>query len=126
MTEQPTLSRDGRQAYLMATLKTSADEDDVVAGLEKRFPDDSGVLLGGPVFAQKQIGDSVSECDDRLRQCGVPASGDTRGRCIPKPRVGARLRPGRRRRPQKQHERAAHRGDRGTEALHAGVWTHWH
>src|SRR3954470_8792267 len=28
VSEKPTLSRDGRQAYLMATLKTSADEDD--------------------------------------------------------------------------------------------------
>jgi RND superfamily putative drug exporter len=59
--EQPVLSHDGKQAYVLATLASPVDEDDVIAGLEKRFPDGSGVLLGGPVFAQHQIGDSVSE-----------------------------------------------------------------
>src|SRR4051794_16883184 len=69
---RPTLSRDGRQAYLMATLKTSADEDDVVAGLEERFPADSGVLLGGSVFAQHQIGDSVSKDLGRAEVLAFP------------------------------------------------------
>jgi RND superfamily putative drug exporter len=59
--QQPVTSRDGQQAYLLATLSATADEDDVIAGLEQRFPENSGVLLGGPVFAQHQIGDSVSE-----------------------------------------------------------------
>jgi RND superfamily putative drug exporter len=57
---QPTLSRDGRQAYLLATLKAGAEEDDVVEGLTARFEDNDGVLLGGPLFAQHQIGDAVS------------------------------------------------------------------
>jgi uncharacterized membrane protein YdfJ with MMPL/SSD domain len=58
---KPTLSRDGRSAYLLATLKADADEKTVAEGLEARFPEGGGVLLGGSVFAQKQIGDSVSE-----------------------------------------------------------------
>src|SRR3954469_17185848 len=40
--EQPVLSRDGEQAYFFATLTADADEDDVIAGLEQRFPESSG------------------------------------------------------------------------------------
>src|SRR3954454_12791429 len=69
---QPVLSRDGKQGYLFATLKADADEDAVIAGLEQRFPDDSGVLLGGPVFAQHQIGDSVSEDLGRAETLAFP------------------------------------------------------
>jgi uncharacterized membrane protein YdfJ with MMPL/SSD domain len=69
---QPVLSRDGRRAYLFATLNADADEDDVVAGLERRFPERSGVLLGGPVFAQHQIGDSVSEDLGRAEMLAFP------------------------------------------------------
>jgi uncharacterized membrane protein YdfJ with MMPL/SSD domain len=70
--EQPVLSRDGKQAYLFATLKADADEEDVIAGLEQRFPETSGVLLGGPVFAQHQIGDSVSEDLGRAETLAFP------------------------------------------------------
>ena len=71
VSEQPTLSRDGRQAYLLATLKATADEDDVVAGLEQRF-ENQGVLLGGSVFAQHQIGDAVSEDLGRAEMLAFP------------------------------------------------------
>jgi RND superfamily putative drug exporter len=70
--EQPVTSRDGRQAYLLATLSAKADEEDVVAGLEQRFPEGSGVLLGGPVFAEQQIGDSVSEDLARAEMFAFP------------------------------------------------------
>jgi len=60
VSEAPTPSRDGRSAYLTATLSAGADEDAVVAGLERRFAGDRDVLLGGSLFAESQIGDSVS------------------------------------------------------------------
>ncbi|WP_037494201.1 MMPL family transporter [Solirubrobacter soli] len=69
---QPVLSRDGKQAYFFATLTAKADEEDVIAGLENRFPEGSGVLLGGPVFAQHQIGDSVSEDLGRAEMLAFP------------------------------------------------------
>ncbi|HEY6886661.1 MAG TPA: hypothetical protein VI300_02740, partial [Solirubrobacter sp.] len=72
VTPQPTLSRDGRQAYLLATLKADADEDTVLAGLEKRFPESGDVLLGGSLFAQHQIGDSVSADLGRAEMLAFP------------------------------------------------------
>src|SRR4051794_14593254 len=69
---KPTLSRDGRSGYLLATLKADADEADVAEGLEQRFPDNGGVRLGGSVFAQKQIGDSVSEDLARAETLAFP------------------------------------------------------
>ena len=48
---QPVASRDGRQAYLLATLKAGADEADVADGLEQRFEGNRDVLLGGALFA---------------------------------------------------------------------------
>jgi uncharacterized membrane protein YdfJ with MMPL/SSD domain len=68
----PTLSRDGRSAYLLATLSANADEDTVTAGLEQRFPEHGDVLLGGSVFAQKQIGDSVSKDLGRAEVLAFP------------------------------------------------------
>ena len=44
----------------------------MVAGLEQRFPANSGVLLGGAVFAQHQIGDSVSEDLGRAELLAFP------------------------------------------------------
>lgn len=60
VSETPTGSRDGGSAYFVATLSRNADEDAVVTGLEQRFARQPDVLLGGSVFAQSQIGDSVS------------------------------------------------------------------
>src|SRR4051794_36576132 len=68
----PTLSRDGRSAYLLATLDANADEKTVAEHLEQRFPVNSDVLLGGSVFAQKQIGDSVSEDLGRAELLAFP------------------------------------------------------
>jgi uncharacterized membrane protein YdfJ with MMPL/SSD domain len=70
--EQPVASRDGRQAYLLATLKASADEADVADGLQARFEGNRDVLLGGPLFAQHQIGDSVSEDLGRAEMLAFP------------------------------------------------------
>ena len=69
---QPVASRDGRQAYLLATLKAGADEADVADGLEQRFEGNQDVLLGGPLFAQHQIGDSVSEDLGRAEMLAFP------------------------------------------------------
>jgi len=71
VSEQPTLSHDGTQAYLLATLRADAREDDVVAGLERRF-EHQDVLLGGSVFAQHQIGDAVSEDLGRAEMLAFP------------------------------------------------------
>jgi len=70
--DQPVASRDGRQAYLLATLKAGADEADVADGLEQRFEGNQDVLLGGPLFAQHQIGDSVSEDLGRAEMLAFP------------------------------------------------------
>src|ERR1700754_1767366 len=70
--DQPVTSRDGKQAYLLATLSADADEEDVIAGLDKRFPENSGVLLGGPVRRQPQIGDSVSQALPRAEMFAFP------------------------------------------------------
>jgi len=71
VSEQPTLSHDGTQAYLLATLRADAQEDDVAAGLQRRF-EHQDVLLGGSVFAQHQIGDAVSEDLGRAEMLAFP------------------------------------------------------
>ena len=53
------VSRDGRSTYLAATLDADADEDAVFSGLTERFEGAGDVALGGPLFAQSQIGESV-------------------------------------------------------------------
>jgi uncharacterized membrane protein YdfJ with MMPL/SSD domain len=69
---QPTLSRDGRSAYLLATLTANADDDTVVSGLQERFPENGDVLLGGSLFAQHQIGESVSADLGRAEMLAFP------------------------------------------------------
>ena len=66
----PVPSRDGRSAYVAATLTADADEDAVVAGLDERFGDDA--TLGGSVFGFSQIGDSVSEDLGRAEMLAFP------------------------------------------------------
>ncbi len=53
------VSRDGTSTYLAGTLKTSADEDLVVERLEAAFAKQPDVTLGGSLFAQTQLGESV-------------------------------------------------------------------
>ncbi len=53
------VSRDGTSTYLAATLKSGADEELVVERLEAAFDKQRDVTLGGSLFAQTQIGDSV-------------------------------------------------------------------
>ena len=53
------VSRDGRATYLAATLEAGADEDAVYLSLTDRFEGVDDVSLGGSLFAQSQIGDSV-------------------------------------------------------------------
>ena len=71
VSRQPTLSRDGTRAYLLATLDATAQEDDVAAGLQRRF-EHQAVLLGGSVFAQHQIGDAVSADLGRAEMLAFP------------------------------------------------------
>jgi RND superfamily putative drug exporter len=52
-------SRDGATTYLAATFAASASEDDVIEAAEGRLGDAHGVVLGGPVLAGNQIGDTV-------------------------------------------------------------------
>ncbi|MDA0160706.1 MMPL family transporter [Solirubrobacter ginsenosidimutans] len=70
--KEPTLSRDGRSAYLLATLTADADDDTVVNGLQERFPENGDVLLGGSLFAQHQIGESVSADLGRAEMLAFP------------------------------------------------------
>ena len=53
------VSRDGTSTYLAATLKTGVDDELVVERLEAAFDDERDVTLGGSLFAQSQIGESV-------------------------------------------------------------------
>ncbi len=53
------VSRDGTSTYLAATLKTTAEEDRVVERLEAAFAKQPDVVLGGSLFAQTQVGESV-------------------------------------------------------------------
>ena len=66
----PVPSRDGRSAYVAATLTGDADEEAVVAGVDERFGDD--VALGGSVIGFSQIGDSVSEDLGRAELLAFP------------------------------------------------------
>ncbi len=53
------VSRDGTSTYLAATLKSGVDEDLAVERLEGTFDNHRDVTLGGSLFAQSQIGESV-------------------------------------------------------------------
>ena len=53
------VSRDGRTTFVAATLEADADEDAVFTGLTDRFEDERDVSLGGSLFAESQIGESV-------------------------------------------------------------------
>ena len=95
------LSRDGRAAYLAATLTRDADEDAVVAGLDERFAGDGDVLLGGSVFAQQpdrrqRLGGPRPRRDARL-----PDPAAALAAVLPRPRDGAAAR-------GRDHHRARH------------------
>ena len=53
------VSRDGSSTYLAATLKAGADEELAVERLEAAFDSERDVTLGGGLFAQSQLGESV-------------------------------------------------------------------
>jgi len=53
------VSRDGRSSYLAATLKSDADEDLAFERLTSDFEGARDVELGGSLFAESQIGESV-------------------------------------------------------------------
>lgn len=55
------VSRDGRLAYLAATVKAGADESAVTADVLHRFDGERDVTVGGSLAADQQIGDSVSK-----------------------------------------------------------------
>jgi uncharacterized membrane protein YdfJ with MMPL/SSD domain len=55
------VSRDGRQAYVAASLKPDADEADTAERLLDRYDKRNGVLLGGLVIAERQANEQVSE-----------------------------------------------------------------
>jgi RND superfamily putative drug exporter len=54
------ISTDGRASYLAATLDRSADEDAVAERLISRYEGRPGLVLGGPLIAQTQLGEQIS------------------------------------------------------------------
>ena len=65
-------SHDGRTAYLAVTLTAQADEDAVIAAAERAIAGDPDAVLGGPVVAGNQIGDSVSADLGRAEMLAFP------------------------------------------------------
>lgn len=65
-------SHDGATAYLAVTLTAQADEDAVIAGAERAITGDPDAVLGGPVVAGNQIGDSVSADLGRAEMLAFP------------------------------------------------------
>lgn len=65
-------SRDGSQAIVAATLRASADEDDVATALQERFEGEQGVAVGGQLIAQTQIGEAVSSDLGRAELLAFP------------------------------------------------------
>jgi uncharacterized membrane protein YdfJ with MMPL/SSD domain len=55
------VSRDGRASYLVVTFRSGVADDEVAARLEERVADEPGVVLGGSVLANEQVGEQVSE-----------------------------------------------------------------
>lgn len=66
------VSRDGRTAYVAAALDVGADEDDVVAALDRRLGDREDVTLGGLALANHQLGEQVSEDLGRAEMFAFP------------------------------------------------------
>ncbi|PTL56544.1 hypothetical protein C7Y72_16475 [Paraconexibacter algicola] len=66
------LSRDGGTAAHAVLLRADADDDLVVSTLESRFGDREGVLLGGSLVAQTQMGDQISEDLGRAETIAFP------------------------------------------------------
>ena len=66
------VASDGKSALVTATLKSSADEGDVVAAATERLKDVPGVTLGGPAVAGEQIGDQVNTDLGRAEMLAFP------------------------------------------------------
>ena len=73
VSETPTASRDGRSAYLVATLSRDADEDAVVTGLER-------ALRAAPATSS-----SAARCSRRARSATASPRTSAAPRCSPSP-----------------------------------------
>ena len=66
------VSRDGRLTYLAVTLRADADEDGIAERLATRFEDDEDVVLGGSLFGNTQVGESVTADLGRAEALAFP------------------------------------------------------
>jgi len=66
------VSRDGRSSYLVAFFRTGAEDDEVAARLQERLAGEPGVVLGGAVLANEQVGEQVSEDLARAEALAFP------------------------------------------------------
>jgi uncharacterized membrane protein YdfJ with MMPL/SSD domain len=66
------VSRDGRSTYAVATLRSDADNEDVVDRVEERLGGERGVELGGGAVLGQQVGDQVTEDLARAEMLAAP------------------------------------------------------
>ena len=70
--EGPLLNTDGSKAVVLGTLAADADEDAVVEAVEDRFAEEEDVTIGGGLFADTQVGDTVGEDLARAELLALP------------------------------------------------------
>ena len=66
------VSEDGRSTYVVATFRADADDGDLATRLDDRLSEQPGVLVGGAVLAQEQVGEQVSEDLARAEMLAFP------------------------------------------------------
>ena len=66
------VSADRRSAYLSARFAAGADRSDLALALQERLEREPGVIVGGPVIAQEQVGEQVSEDLARAEMLAFP------------------------------------------------------
>jgi uncharacterized membrane protein YdfJ with MMPL/SSD domain len=69
---RPMISADGRSAFLSARFATDAPRTEVALALEEKLERLPGVVVGGAVIAQEQVGEQVSEDLARAEALAFP------------------------------------------------------